>query len=86
MNYGLLEQNRDGLCDALWLIGLEWDNLSIEQQSNYSKIVDAVLARNLLEREDFLTYLDESVLEHCELISSQKSFKDRLNKLRTMIM
>lgn len=82
----LLESSKEFICDALWMIGLDWDLLTTGQQDNYAAAVKTMLGLRLLTELECLTQLDERPLSACELIDSQSQFTKRVRRVRTKLV
>ena len=81
-----VEAGKEWIFEALWLIGLEWQNLTVEQTSRYQRITETLLKREIVTRDQLLTHLDDSILLSCNLIPSIDGFKKRQNIVRTKYM
>jgi hypothetical protein len=82
----ILEAAPELICDALWLIGLDWDLLTADQQTNYAGAVKMLIGWRLITELECLTQLDERPLSACELVDSQILFTKRVRRIRTKLV
>jgi hypothetical protein len=78
-----VEAGKEWIFEVLWLVGLEWPTLTVEQTSRYQRITETLLKREIVTKDQLLTHLDDSILLSCNLIPSIDGFKKRQNIVRT---
>ena len=86
LELSVVEPSVNCIHDALWLVGQEWETMTTDQTWRYQRIIETLLKRGILTKEQLLTHLDEPILVFCSLINSIDQLKKRQNIVRTKFM